>query len=198
MRLFFGAYTIDFYAQDVPENSQSNNMSNKEYYLTTILEGIRRGDAEAARQFKRLYSDGIRLYVTRRLGPEHLEERVRQLLDLLIERIRGGWHPLPGHLPDFLRKATAAWHDGNDHVISPTHERIQAKAKVLRKALKGCSKRDLEMLIRYHVNGQDMQQVLDSVGGSKEDFTQLQSRLRQLVSKEGGDPHLASEAAAGG
>jgi hypothetical protein len=171
-------------------------MSPGDLDLTPVLIGIRRGSTVAEEQLASLYSDGIRSYLKRRLGPEDLEDRVRQLLATMVERVRKGWNPQPANVVLFLREAVEVWrtgesapHPGTEQRseqagLSPSHASIQAKAKLLEKAIHGCSKREMEMLIRYYVHGQDTQQVLDSMGATEEEFTKLKWRLRRLATAE--------------
>lgn len=62
--------------------------------------------------------------------------------------------------------------------------RIQEKAAELSARLKYCTKRELEMLIRYYVNGQDEQTVLSHMGATQEEFACLRGKLRKSVMPE--------------
>ena len=62
--------------------------------------------------------------------------------------------------------------------------RIQEKAAELSARLKHCTKRELEMLIRYYVNGQDEQTVLSHMGATREEFACLRGKLRKSVMPE--------------
>ncbi len=57
-------------------------------------------------------------------------------------------------------------------------------AKLLQQQLRGCSRRELEMLIRYYANGQDEATVLRQMGASAEEFARLRRRLRHSVMPE--------------
>ena len=175
---------------------QHSRMSPGDLDLAPVLKGIRRGSAVAEAQLAGLYSDGIQSYLRRRLGSEDLEDRVRQLLATMVERIRQGWDPQPANVVLFLREAVEVWR--TDHSAPPpgaeqrseqtetssSHAGIQTKAKVLQQALRGCSKREMEMLIRYYVHGQDARQVLDSMGATEEEFAKAKWRLRRLAMAE--------------
>ena len=173
-------------------------MSYGDLDLTVLLEGIRRGDAGAEARFARIYSDGIRFYLRRNRVTEDLDARVGQLLGAIVERVRRGWNPRSGNLAEFLREAVGTWQTGEaagrpgggprngGAEAGPAHARIQAKAKVLERALRGCGRRELEMLIRYYVNGQESEQALDSTGATEEEFSLLRRRLRRLVATEKG------------
>ena len=69
---------------------------------------------------------------------------------------------------------------------TPPHRRIQAKAYKLKRVLRDCEKRELEMLIRYYVNGQDIHQVSESMGATDEEFLRLARRLRLVTMREKG------------
>ena len=151
-----------------------------------VIEGIRRGEAVAEEQLARIFSDGIRFYLQRHVGTEDLEERVRFILAEMAGRIRDGWVPQTGELSAFLGEVTLPWRRSQRAapVAEPSHARIQAKAEVLKSALRDCSKRDLEMLIRYYVNGQDIDQVTSAMGATEEELNVLKWRFRRLAAAE--------------
>lgn len=76
-----------------------------------------------------------------------------------------------------------------------SHERIAAKSNALSHVLKHCSKRELEMLIRYYVNGEEESHVLADMDASAEEFARLRASLRKRVGSE--TPPRARSAAAG-
>ena len=64
------------------------------------------------------------------------------------------------------------------------HARIQQRAREIRSLLDGCNRRDLELLIRYYVHGQDEQQVLESTGATAEEFARLRLLIRKKATSE--------------
>ncbi len=64
---------------------------------------------------------------------------------------------------------------------SAAHHRIAHKSKLLSRMINRCSKRELEMLIRYYVHGQDEQRVINEMGCTAEEFEQLRIRMRRSV-----------------
>lgn len=161
-----------------------------------VLEGVRRGDAAAELQFARIYSDGIQFYLRRHLGPVDLEKRVRHVLNRLLERVRGGWTPREGDVAALLDEQTRAWR--SRHLRGqPSHTRVQLKAEQLKQVLAGCSKREIEMLIRYYVNGESLEAVTATMGVTREEFLLLKWRLRRAASSESGKKPAARHASAG-
>ena len=78
------------------------------------------------------------------------------------------------------------------------HASIQAMSKLLAQQLRGCSRRELEMLTRYYANGQEEETVLREMGASAEEFARLRLRLRRSAMPETPrEPPRAKTAAAG-
>ncbi len=59
------------------------------------------------------------------------------------------------------------------------HDRVVSMSRRLAVLLAGCSKRELEMLIRYYVHGQDERSVMAAMGCSRSEFACLRARLRE-------------------
>ena len=161
-----------------------------------VLAGVRKGDAAAELQFARIYSDGIRFYLRRNLGAEDLEHRVRQVLNRLLERVRGGWTPREGELAAILAEQARVW-KSSPLRGQPSHARVQLRSDRLKRALEGCSKREIEMLIRYYVNGESLDGVTATMDVTAEEFLSLKWRLRRAASSETGKKPVAMQASAG-
>ena len=63
------------------------------------------------------------------------------------------------------------------------HDRIQSTATVLSRHLKGCTRHELEALIRFYVHGQEEVTALDDTGITTEEFQELRRRLHRSVAK---------------
>lgn len=154
-----------------------------------LFRRIRRGERRAEERLARLYSDGIRFYLRRKVGKQDLEERTRYLLDRLIMRIREGWRPEEDGLSPFLAQATRSWQPERRLPLGApaswsAHNRIHEKVAALRPALRNCTRRELEILIRYYVNGQDLEQAVAEMRITKDELRLLKWRLRRLVEKQ--------------
>jgi len=76
--------------------------------------------------------------------------------------------------------------------------RIRAMSGVIAQQLRGCTKRELEVLICYYIKGQSEEKVLAQTGFSREEFGRLRRRLRGALLSTGPDkPPRANAAAAG-
>lgn len=76
--------------------------------------------------------------------------------------------------------------------------RIQAKAKILARLLRGYTKREIEMLTRYYLNQDDERDIVADLGASSQEFSRLRARLRKSVGQEfPAGPARARSAAAG-
>jgi len=58
------------------------------------------------------------------------------------------------------------------------HQRIQAKSAFLAGYLSHCSKRELDMLVRFYIHGQDEDRVAAEMRATPEEFASLRARLR--------------------
>jgi len=65
--------------------------------------------------------------------------------------------------------------------LQPDGHRVQVKAEAIKEALRGCAGRELEMLIRYYVCGQDIDKVAAEMGATREELTGLAARLRRIA-----------------
>ncbi|MCP5120083.1 MAG: hypothetical protein GY953_55510 [bacterium] len=161
-----------------------------------VLEGLRRGDVTAELQFAQIYAEGLRFYLRRNVGTADLDGRVRQLLQRLQDRVLAGWNMQPGELAAFLAEETREWRiDGQRG--QPSHTRVQLRAETLKIALKGCSAREIEMLIRYYVNGESLKVVTDAMDASEEELLLLKWRLRRVASRETGKKPVSIAASVG-
>ena len=73
--------------------------------------------------------------------------------------------------------------------------RVQARTAMLATSFKGCTKRELEMLIRYYVSGEDEQAVLARFGATQAEFQQLRAKLRKSAVPAGPQPPRVKVAA---
>lgn len=84
----------------------------------------------------------------------------------------------------------------NSPGFSPdAQRRIQEKAATLASRLKGCSKTDLELLVRYYIYGEDARSIAERMKIDPARISTLRSRLRKPV---GSASHRVKSAAAGG
>jgi len=72
------------------------------------------------------------------------------------------------------------------------HTRIESYTRRLRRALRDCTNRELEILIRYYTHGQNTAQVAGEMGCPVEEVERLLRRMRRAV---GVDRPLAKAAA---
>jgi hypothetical protein len=78
------------------------------------------------------------------------------------------------------------------------HQRVQIKANALASRLRHCSKRELEMLVRYYVHGQDEVEVRSVMRATAEEFAGLRARMRLAAgSAKSGEPPRTKAATAG-
>ncbi len=64
------------------------------------------------------------------------------------------------------------------------HTRIESYTRRLRRALRDCSNRELEILIRYYTRGQNTAQVAGEMGCRVEEVEHLLGRMRRAVRAE--------------
>ncbi len=75
--------------------------------------------------------------------------------------------------------------------------RIRAKADALARQLGGCTKREIEMLTRYYVDGAPEGEILAAFGASQEEFARLRARLRASLTTQLAARRPLAKAAAG-
>jgi hypothetical protein len=170
-----------------------------------LIAGIRRGDPDAVSDLACMCSNGIRLYLKRRLGVNGLEVLVEQTIASIIEQIREGRIERPADIIFMLHRMVTPHQTSSRCMAADADGAVEAQARILAQELRHYSKRDREMLLRYYVRGQDVRQILQDMGVTESEFLMAKARLKAATTSAGtrkppgvaDAPKMCQKAAAG-
>jgi RNA polymerase sigma-70 factor, ECF subfamily len=144
--------------------------------LANLISRIRQGDLDAVEELYQMFSNGIRHYFVRQLGPLNLDERIHDCLLIVVNSIRQGELHEPERLISFVRlivqgevvrftNVAAQQRQQEDYLkpdASQVHYGISSgsaaildeQANVASDLLKALSTRDREILTRFYLEEQ--------------------------------------------
>jgi len=165
-----------------------------------LVDRIRDNDNTAMEELYRIFSRGVRYYLCRHLGPQELDDKVHDTFLIVVQAIQGGALREPEKLMGFVRtvvrRQVAAFIDQAIHTRrdladmevggripdarnNPEQRAIQEqKTDLMVKVLQGISRRDREILTRFYLYEQSMEQICDEMGLTETQFRLLKSRAK--------------------
>jgi RNA polymerase sigma-70 factor, ECF subfamily len=178
--------------KDATENSGSQRAD--------LVNRIQNGETDGMEELHRLFSQEIRSYLSPQIGPQGLEERLRDALALVIQAIRRGEVREPERLLDFIR--TAVNRQVTDNVDGVVHVKAEESAiesagdviyaegfpasgtmrreeeELMKRVLRELSDRDREILTRFYLQEQSQSKICLEMGLSETYFRLLKSRAK--------------------
>jgi len=165
-----------------------------------LVDRIRDNDNSAMEELYRIFSRGVRYYLCRHLGPQELDDKVHDTFLIVVQAIQGGALREPEKLMGFVRtvvrRQVAAFIDQAIHTRrdladmevggripdarnNPEQRAIQEqKTDLMVKVLQGISRRDREILTRFYLYEQSMEQICEEMGLTETQFRLLKSRAK--------------------
>ena len=189
----------------VPQTAASTREPNARTTLSPaewaeLVSQIKAGEDAGMEQLYKLFSRGIRYYLCRQLGPQELEDKVHDTFLIVVNAIRRGDLREPERLMGFVRtivrRQVAAYIEQVVHTRreqtdlesgvtivdrkqNPEQEAIiRQKADLMRSALKGLSKRDRDILVRFYLQEQSQEQICHEMSLTETQFRLLKSRAK--------------------
>jgi RNA polymerase sigma-70 factor (ECF subfamily) len=154
-------------------NSRSGDeFSNR---AAPILEGIRREECSAVEEMYGLLAQGVRWYLTHHLGPEEAEEKVLDVLLVVLRAIRYGSLREPERLLGFVAtvaRRTAAAKPERRALVD------RHSITVMKQLLSELSERDRDILTRFYLRNQTEQQICEELNVAETHFRLLKSRAK--------------------
>ena len=148
----------------------------------------------------RVFSRGIRFYLCRQLGPQDLDDRMHDCFLVVVQAIRKGELREPERLMGFVRtivrRQIAGQIDVNvqtrrqqvdldatgplsDRGRNPESQAIgRQEEQIAASVLKGISKRDREILMRFYLHEQSQEQICKEMQLTETQFRLLKSRAK--------------------
>jgi RNA polymerase sigma-70 factor (ECF subfamily) len=165
-----------------------------------LVRRLREGQQSAMEDLYRVFSDGIRLYLWRQLGPQDLNDKVHDLFLIVTDAIRNGDLREPERLMGYVRTVVRRQVAGHIHVArlqrrssydldlgtalldvrsNPEHHVIRCQYNdVAQRILSAMRQREREVLIRFYMNEQPAEDICREMELTATQFRLLKSRAK--------------------
>jgi RNA polymerase sigma factor (sigma-70 family) len=194
-----------------PEGADQNDGGEyhdlRSYIWTQLVARLQNGEPKAMEELYGMFSNGVRYYLCRQLGPEELEDRLHDAFLVVVDSIRAGELRDPRRLMGFIRTvvkrmvATAI-----DKQIAARRERIddektsnvsdkrvtpegallfRQQTEIVREVLNEMSERDRQILSRFYVEEQSPQRICEDMNLTMTQFRLLKSRAKNRFGELG-------------
>jgi RNA polymerase sigma-70 factor (ECF subfamily) len=194
--------TVQPDTHSVAHQSASHSRVDARYFPTIswidLVQGIKSGDQCSMEELYRVFLRGMRLYLTRQLGPQELEDKMHDTFLTAIDAIKKGDLREPCRLMGFVRtivrrkaadhmnQASQTRRDCDDDVgavVDATRnpeERVigQENGQLMTSVLRSMSHRDCEILTRFYLHEQSPEQICQDMALSETQFRIMKSRAK--------------------
>lgn len=172
-----------------------------------LVERIREDDPQGMEELYAMFSRGVRLYLCRQLGVQELDDKIHDTFLIVINAIKRGDLREPDRLMGFVR--TVVRRQVASHIDQIVHTRNhqldmtsgiripdggkdpetkildEEKVSIMSQVLKGISRRDREILIRFYLHEQPQEKICEEMGLSETQFRLLKSRAKARFGDNG-------------
>jgi RNA polymerase sigma-70 factor, ECF subfamily len=165
-----------------------------------LVSRIRSGEPSALTELYEVFSAGVRFQLYRQLGEQEFEDRLHDLFLMIARSIRDGDvrepQRLMGYIRAVVRRQTAEFikdaigerqmqMNAEDGLSAPSHEpdperrAIELQHRDLaRRVLNGVGKRDREVLTRFYLREQPVEEICREMELSETQFRLIKSRAK--------------------
>lgn len=169
-----------------------------------LVERIRSGNGNGLEELYKHFGKGIRYYLCRQLGPEDLDDRVHDIFLIVVDAILRGEVREPdrlmGYIRTVVRRQTAVIIGSTvqvrkeevelefdaglpDERNNPEQSIIrEQQILLLKEMLEGISDRDREILTRFYLDEEPVEEICARMGLSNTQFRLLKSRAKARFS----------------
>ncbi len=174
---------------------------------TKLVSRIRLGDEDAMAQLYQIFARGIRFYLCRQLGPQELDDKVHDTFLIVVQAIRRGDLREPDRLMGFVRtivrRQVAAYIEDAvhrrreqadidsgsrlvDHGSTPEQNAMeQQRSELVLSILRKMASRDREILTRFYLQEQPLEQICEEMSLTDTQFRLLKSRAKARFAEVG-------------
>jgi RNA polymerase sigma-70 factor, ECF subfamily len=196
-----------------PFPSETDSRCNREFGTTGsnpvwagIVERVRSGDPSGMEDLYRSFYPGIRYFLCRQIGFQDLDDKIHNILVIVVQSIRRGELRDPERLGGYIRtiaQRQAASHINgavqarrnrdidstiglSDHQPSPEWQVIDHEnADVAMRLLRSLKRRDREVLIRFYLKEESQEQICGEMGLTETQFRLIKSRAKARFAELG-------------
>ena len=165
-----------------------------------LVDRIKRNDLDGMEELYRVFSQGVRFYLCRHLGPQDLDDRVHDTFLIVSQAIQRGElrdpDRLMGYVRTIVRRQVAAQIENNvlnrrhhigldwglavrDVESNPEQTAMRSEnQQIAMKVLQSIAPRDREILIRFYLHDQPAGQICAEMGLTDTQFRLLKSRAK--------------------
>jgi len=165
-----------------------------------IVARIRQGENAAMEQLYFVFGKGVRYYLCRQLGPQELDDKVHDTFLIVVQAIQRGDVREPERLMGFIRtvvrRQVAAY---IDQIVHSRREEldlelgariadrrrnpeqtvvVRQKAAIMSKVLEQLPDRDREILIRFYLREEPLEQICQEMDLTETQFRLFKSRAK--------------------
>jgi RNA polymerase sigma factor (sigma-70 family) len=182
-----------------PANS-SSTPGHAESQWSELVRRLRAGDRSAMEDLYRVFSEGIRFYLWRQLGPQDLTDKVHDLFLTVTQSIQNGDLREPERLMGYVRTVVRRQVAGHintarqlrrsscqldfgsallDARANPEHRVIRRQyGEVARRILSSMRTREREILVRFYLEEQSASDICREMQLTSTQFRLLKSRAK--------------------
>ena len=172
-----------------------------------LVNRIRAEDPAAMEELYRLFHRGIRFFLCRQLGPQELDDKIHDILLIVVQAIRRGNLREPERLMGFVRtvvkRQVAAYIDQAVHSRREFEDLEEGRTvfdggknpeqrvisrqqiEIMSSVLRSISRRDREILTRFYILEQSQEQICREMGLTETQFRLLKSRAKARFGEMG-------------
>ena len=183
-----------------PETEASATMSQETTSWARLVEQIQAGDPAGMERLYAVFAKGVRYFLWRQLGAQDLDDKVHDILLIVIQSIRRGDlrepERLMGYVRTVLRRQVAAYIEEAMHMrrnqveivpelnladrrVSPEHRVVEQEThEVAMRVLRSLPARDREVLVRFYLEEQAPERICKELGLTETQFRLIKSRAK--------------------
>lgn len=184
----------------VMEQPESSPRADGEVNWTDLVERIKRGDQSGMSELYRIFAKGVRFFLCRQLGPQELDDKVHNTFLIVVQAIQRGDVRDPERLMGFvrtvLRRQVAGFIDNRVHcrreeadieLVGHISDRgsnpeqtlaFEQKVDLMKVVLSELSETDREVLVRFYLNEQTLEEICAAMDLTETQFRLLKSRAK--------------------
>jgi RNA polymerase sigma-70 factor (ECF subfamily) len=181
-----------------PESCETPDRSSSD--LVELVARIQADDSAALEELYKIFARGIKYQICRRLGPQDLEDKVHDCFLIVVQAIRRGELREPDRLMGFVRTVVRRQIAAYIETVIQTRRQVtdletgrivadfgrdpensimdQEEEELAYRVLKGISRRDREILIRFYLKEESQEAICEKMNLTETQFRLLKSRAK--------------------